>query len=220
MRSPGKALFDEREILAPAGGMRSIYSRRLTIRDETNAAQYLLAVVDDVTERKAAEAKIAQLAHFDPLTNLPNRTLFRAQLEKELSFVKRGAQLAVLYLDLDHFKNINDSRGHATGDQVLQIVAKRLRAAVSAQDLVARLSGDEFVIVGSLMPDLATIERFAARVQTAVGLDVTIDDKPLQVTASIGVAIYPQDGVDPEDLLKRADMALYEAKLAGRNRAG
>ena len=143
----GKALFDEREVLAPGGGLRSIFSRRLTVRDENDAVQYLLAVIDDVTDRKAAEAKIAQLAHYDPLTNLPNRTLFREQLEKELSFVRRGAQLAVLYLDLDHFKSINDTFGHPCGDELLKAVAQRLRSCLRETDLIARLGGDEFAIV-------------------------------------------------------------------------
>jgi len=213
----GKALFDEREVLAASGGLRSIYSRRLTIRDDSQAAQYLLAVVDDVTERKAAEAKIAQLAHYDPLTNLPNRTLFRAQLEKELSFVKRGGQLAVLYLDLDHFKGINDTLGHPCGDELLKQVAQRLRSCLRESDLIARLGGDEFAIVLTQLQDPKEAAVLAQRLREAIiGAVYDLNGHQTTTDLSIGIALAPADGVEMDELVKHADLALYGAKAEGR----
>ena len=120
-------IFDEREIVTAAGEARMIFSRRITFRDRRDQTLYILGVIDDVTERKLAEARIARLAHYDPLTEVPNRTLFREQLMRELSFVRRGAKLAVLYLDLDYFKNINDTLGHQAGDELLKEVAANSR---------------------------------------------------------------------------------------------
>jgi diguanylate cyclase (GGDEF)-like protein/PAS domain S-box-containing protein len=213
----GKPLFDERDVPLPSGGVRSIFSRRLTINDEYNAPQYLLAVVDDVTERKAAEAKIALLAHYDPLTNLPNRTLFREQLEKELSFVRRGAKLAVLYLDLDHFKNINDTLGHPCGDELLRSVAQRLRSCLRASDLIARLGGDEFAIVQTQLQDPTEAAVLAQRLREAV-TEAAYDLHGHQTTTdlSIGIALAPGDGTEMDDLVKHADLALYGAKAEGR----
>ena len=161
--NPARPVFDEREILTRCNGVRSILSRRLPIGDGKGGAAYVLGVVDDVTERKAAEARIAHLAHYDPLTSLPNRTLFREQLEKELSFVRRGAQLAVLYLDLDHFKSINDTLGHPAGDELLKAVAQRLRGCLRESDLIARLGGDEFAIVQTQLQDPKDAEILAQR---------------------------------------------------------
>jgi len=212
-----RALFDEREVPVPGGGMRSVYSRRLTVRDENNAVQYLLAVIDDVTDRKAAEAKIAQLAHYDPLTNLPNRTLFREQLERELSFVKRGAQLAVLYLDLDHFKSINDTLGHPCGDELLRVVAQRLRSCLREADLIARLGGDEFAIVQTQLQHPNDAAMLAQRLREAItGAAYDLNGHQATTDLSIGIALSPGDGIEMDELVKHADLALYGAKAEGR----
>ena len=170
----GQALFDEREIQTPGCGVRSIFSRRLIIRDERGEPQFILGVVDDVTERKAAEARIAHLAHYDSLTNLPNRTLFREQLEKELSFVRRGGQLAVFYIDLDHFKGINDTLGHPVGDDLLKEVALRLSGCLRETDLIARLGGDAFAIVQTKIQNAKETEIFALRLREAITGTLTI----------------------------------------------
>ncbi len=168
-------------------------------------------------QQRVNRRNLAKQAECDPLTGLPNRLHVNLRLPRLLAKIADSQRhVAILYVDLDHFKSINDSRGHGTGDQILRIVAKRLRAAVSTHDVVARMGGDEFVIIGSLMPDMSAIEQFVARVQAAVGLDIVIDRKHLQVTASVGIAVYPNDGSDAEGLLKRADMALGQAKEAGR----
>jgi diguanylate cyclase (GGDEF)-like protein/PAS domain S-box-containing protein len=213
----GQMLFDEREILTPCDGVRSIFSRRLTIRDKSDAAQYVLGVVDDVTERKAAEARIAHLAHYDPLTNLPNRMLFREQLEKELSFVRRGAHLAVHYLDLDNFKSINDTLGHPVGDALLKEVAQRLRSCLRETDLIARLGGDEFAIVQTELQDPKEAGILAQRLREAV-TDASYDLGGHQTTTdlSIGIALAPGDGTEIDELIKHADLALYGAKAEGR----
>jgi diguanylate cyclase (GGDEF)-like protein/PAS domain S-box-containing protein len=184
----------------------------------------LTLVSHDVSHRKEAAAleqanrrKLLQLAQHDSLTGLPNRLYLRARLPQVLEKIANGERLlALMYVDVDHFKNINDSRGHACGDQLLQIVSKRLRAAVSMEDLVARMGGDEFVIVASLMPDRAAIDALAERMQTAVAAPIIVNDESLAVSASIGIAVYPDDGLQIDTLLKNADIALYQAKEAGR----
>jgi diguanylate cyclase (GGDEF)-like protein len=184
----------------------------------------LCLVGHDVSHRKAAEEqqrasqkKLVHMAQHDPLTGLPNRLFLRARLPRALRHSAASGKLLVLiYMDIDHFKNINDSRGHGVGDQLLQVVARRLRAAVAAHDVVVRMGGDEFVIVGSLLPDEAAVVNLAQRLEAAIQAPLSIDDSPLEVSASMGVAIHARHGLDMETLLKHADIALYEAKAAGR----
>ena len=213
----GQPVLDEREILTPRDGVRTILSRRLTIRDKKDKPQYVLGVIDDVTERKAAEARIAHLAHYDPLTDLPNRALFREQLERELTLVHRGAQLAVLYLDLDHFKGVNDTLGHPIGDELLKQVAHRLRSCLRETDLIARLGGDEFAIVQTGLQEPKDAESLAQRLReviTATAFD--LNGRLTTADLSIGIALAPGDGTEIDDLVKHADLALYGAKAEGR----
>jgi diguanylate cyclase (GGDEF)-like protein len=171
---------------------------------------------EDITERQAAEARIAYLARHDPLTDLPNRTVFREALEAALVRTRRGGQVAVLCLDLDRFKAVNDTLGHAIGDRLLQEAGARLKAVVRETDLVARLGGDEFAIVevGSPQPTSATL--LADRVVTALSRPFRIDEHEISVGCSIGVSIGPSDGAVAEQLLRNADLALYRAKAEGR----
>jgi len=213
----GQPLFEEREILTSGDRLRSVFSRRLVIRDKNGAPQYVLGVIDDVTERKAAEDRIAHLAHYDPLTDLPNRVLFREQLEKELSLVRRGAQLAVLYLDIDHFKSINDTLGHPVGDELLKRVAHRLRGCLRDSDMISRLGGDEFAIIQTEIQDPKDAEGLAQRLREAVtnsGYD--LNGHLTTADLSIGIAVAPGDGLEIDDLVKHADLALYGAKAEGR----
>ena len=213
----GKPVFDDREILTHSNRVRNIHSRRLPISDGGGGFPYVLSVVDDVTERKAAEAKIAQLAHYDALTGLPNRTLFREQLENELSFVRRGSQLALLYLDLDHFKSINDTLGHPCGDELLKTVGQRLRSCLRQSDLIARLGGDEFAIVQTQLQDPKDAEIFAQRLREAVtGAPYDLNGHQTTTDVSIGIALSPGDGLEMDELVKHADLALYGAKADGR----
>ena len=169
-------------------------------------------------QKRLNEHNLAKQAQQDALTGLPNRLYLHARLPRLLQKMAGSDRLlAVVYLDVDNFKNVNDSRGHNCGDQLLQVVGRRLRAAVSTHDVVARMGGDEFVIVASLMPDLETIDRFAERLQAAVCADMVIEKQTVNVSASMGLAVYPRDGADMETLFKHADIALFQAKEAGRS---
>ena len=202
-------LFDEREIVTAAGESRMIFSRRITFRDQRDQALYILGVVDDVTERKLAEARIARLAHYDPLTDVPNRTLFREQSMRELSFVRRGAKLAVLCLDLDHFKSINDTLGHQAGDALLKEVAQRIRRCLNEGDFIARLGGDEFAVVRTGLQHPKEAEAFAQQLREIVASH-TYDLNGHQTGSDLSV------GMGFDELLNHADLALYGAKAEGR----
>ena len=168
-------------------------------------------------EQKVAEAKIQQLAHFDPLTGLPNRLLLKDRCVQALSLADRSGQsLALMFIDLDHFKNINDSLGHHVGDEVLLALAQRLTDNVREQDTVSRLGGDEFIL---LLPnaDALGAARVAEKLLQAAMLPLHIGQHELTVTPSIGIAIYPKDGPDLDTLYKCADAAMYRAKEDGRN---
>jgi len=213
----GQPAFDEREFSTPAGVTRTIASRRLIIHDQDGKSKYLLGVVEDITEQKRAAARIAHLAHYDALTDLPNRVLLRERLEHELAYAGRGGQLAVLYLDLDHFKGTNDTLGHSTGDALLKAVAGRLQSCLRPSDLIARLGGDEFAIVQAPLDHLTDAAILAQRLREAVTQTFfDIDGHQVVIDLSIGIALSPTDGTDVDQLLKSADMALYGAKSDGR----
>jgi diguanylate cyclase (GGDEF)-like protein len=171
----------------------------------------------DVTEKRNSEKQIAFLAHHDALTGLANRVQLREHIEKSLKHASRGERFSVLCLDLDHFKDINDTLGHSVGDALLCAVAKRLRELVREGDLVSRTGGDEFSIVQSgAEPPMAAAAALAARVVEALGVPFDLGDHHVVIGASVGVAIAPDDGSDADQLLKNADMALYRAKDDGR----
>ncbi|WP_432822486.1 sensor domain-containing protein [Trichloromonas sp.] len=187
-------------------------------RDSQGAIISSLAVLIDVTERKRAEDKVHRLAYYDTLTGLPNRTLFQDRLSRELMRAQReNSTLEVMFLDLDQFKGINDTLGHGAGDALLQSVAGRLQKCLRDVDTVARFGGDEFVILLAGLDDEQDPSIFARRILDAIASPVTIDEKELFTTASIGIAVYPTDGTDAETMLRKADIAMYEAKELGRN---
>lgn len=171
---------------------------------------------EDITERRKAEAQIEHLAHYDALTNLPNRVSFRADMDRALSHVERGDALAVLCLDLDHFKEVNDTLGHPIGDALLQVVADRIRACVRPTDCVARLGGDEFAMVQVPADQPADCIALATRLIAVLAEPYDIGGHQIVIGASVGIAIAPNDGNDFDHLLKHADMALYRAKGEGR----
>jgi diguanylate cyclase (GGDEF)-like protein len=175
-----------------------------------------LVTFEDITERRNAEAKIAFMARHDTLTGLPNRVLFREQMEEALARRRGDAQVAVLCIDLDNFKAVNDTLGHPVGDDLLKIVASRLGECMGDTDMVARLGGDEFAIVqcDAAQPSAATA--LASRIVDTLGSAYDLAGNQVVIGASIGIAIAPDDGGDPDQLLKNADMALYRAKAAGR----
>jgi diguanylate cyclase (GGDEF)-like protein len=163
------------------------------------------------------QRKMSRLARRDALTGLPNRLHLQRLLPRLLARAARdGTRLALLNLDLDHFKNVNDSLGHGSGDRLLAAIAQRLRSVVAAQDVVVRMGGDEFVIVATLLPDAVIVDSIAERIRSAIAVPLDIDGVTLSVVPSIGISVYPEDGTDPEQLLKHADIALYTAKDRGR----
>ncbi|MEA2988399.1 MAG: hypothetical protein QOG83_1110, partial [Alphaproteobacteria bacterium] len=175
-----------------------------------------VATYEDVTERRQAEAKIIHMARHDALTNLPNRVLFREQMEHALAHVDRDQSLAVLYLDLDRFKSVNDTLGHPVGDALLCAVTDRLQTLVRGNDIVARLGGDEFAIVQTGAPQPTGAKTLATRVIESIAEPFDIEGHQIIIGTSIGVAIAPSDGNEPDQLLRNADMALYRAKAEGR----
>ena len=175
-----------------------------------------IATHEDITERQRAEERIAHLAGHDALTDLPNRTLLRTQLEYELKRVKRGECLAVLCLDLDYFKGVNDTLGHPVGDELLKVVADRLRGCVRELDTIARLGGDEFAIIMTALRQPSDAAALAKRVRDSIAQPYLIDGHQIVVDISIGISIAPIDAIEPDQLLKNADMALYGAKADGR----
>jgi diguanylate cyclase (GGDEF)-like protein len=175
-----------------------------------------VTTLEDFTERRRSDERIAHLAHYDALTDLPNRMLFRDQLERELRKIERGGQLAVLYIDIDEFKSVNDSLGHPIGDELLKMVASRLSSCVRQTDFVARLGGDEFAVVQTGVKDATDVTNLVARIYRAIRSPYECLGHQLVTDASIGIALAPQDGTDLDELLKNADLAMYRAKSDGR----
>ena len=175
-----------------------------------------LATHEDVTERQCAEERIAHMARHDALTDLPNRVLLRERLQHELKRVKRGESLAVLCLDLDHFKSINDTLGHPIGDEFLKLVADRLRGCTREPDTIARLGGDEFAIIMTQLHVPADAAALSRRIRESIIRPYQVNGHQIISDISIGISIAPIDGVESDQLLKNADMALYGAKADGR----
>jgi len=191
--------------------------RTLRIVDSPLRRAGWVTTVEDITDWSEAQAQLSHMARHDALTNLPNRTLFREQLELALRRTSRNEQVAVFCLDLDHFKDVNDSLGHPTGDELLKAVAQRLSDCVRESDTVARLGGDEFAIVQvGIESQPSEITSLASRLVEIIGMPYDIQGQQVVVGTSIGISVAPADGNDPDQLLKNADMALYLAKSDGR----
>ena len=175
-----------------------------------------VATIEDVTERRRADEKIAHLAHYDGLTDLPNRILFRERLEQSLKAIRPGEQLAVLYIDIDEFKSVNDALGHPIGDELLKGVADRLRGCLKETDVAARLGGDEFAVIQTAIKHRSETTRLVDEIHSAIRQPLACMGHLITTDASIGIALAPGDGVDLDQLLKNADLALYGAKGDGR----
>ncbi|MFF2531914.1 EAL domain-containing protein [Brevibacillus sp. NPDC058079] len=188
------------------------------IMDEEGNVTKLLLVTRDVTDRKQSEETIHHLAYHDALTDLPNRRMYVQQLSKEMMQAKRfQSNLAVLFLDMDRFKDVNDSFGHDVGDMLLIEASKRLQACLKPGDVVARLGGDEFTIMQNHLQDRSEATALAEQIMNQLQRPFELEGHVFNVSCSIGIAMYPQDGDNPEDLLKRADTALYTVKSRGKN---
>jgi diguanylate cyclase (GGDEF)-like protein len=190
--------------------------RSIQIANEPLADGGWVATHEDITERRRAEQRIRHLAHYDALTDLPNRALFHERLKRELSSIAPARQLAVLYIDIDEFKSVNDSLGHLIGDELLKSVAVSLNRCVVAPDFVARLGGDEFAIVQTAVKTPAEVTALVTQVFDAIREPYECLGHQLTTDASIGIALAPEHGVDLDQILKNADLAMYAAKTAGR----
>jgi len=232
-----RALYEDKlysidyRIILPDGTERAVHEQGQAVFDETGKAIGTHGIVQDITKRKIDEAKILSLAYYDVLTGLPNRQLFKEHADRAILAAQRdGTKVAVIFLDLDNFKRINDTLGHNAGDKLLKKISKNLKDGIRASDIVARteagkqsmtslsrLGGDEFTILLSGLSEIEQAAVVAKRIIECTGLPVKIDDQELYITGSAGITGYPEDGEDIDTLLKNADAAMYYAKEAGKN---
>ncbi|MFZ5511663.1 MAG: EAL domain-containing protein [Pseudomonadota bacterium] len=208
----------EYRIVRPDGEVRWLFDRARVVTNERGRRLRIDGIAADVTERKRQEELLYRFSHYDALTGLPNRSLMLAQLAQALAHAQRGGHMvAVLLVDLDRFKTINDGLGHTMGDEVLREIARRIAGAVRAADLVARLGGDEFALVLNDIDHEQVVATLTQKVIYAIEPSLRLAGQEIYCTTSIGIALYPRDGATPEELLKNADTAMYEAKRAGRD---
>jgi diguanylate cyclase (GGDEF)-like protein/PAS domain S-box-containing protein len=206
------AFLDEHPVVTPANGTRFVTATRLSVAGPDGTPQYLIAVINDLTERKRNEQRIEHMAHHDALTELPNRTAFNERMVSTIGLASvSGESFALLSMDLDRFKSVNDVFGHDIGDGLLREVARRLEAACQGAFL-SRLGGDEFAVITPAGTKPAAAEAIAERMLTALDSDIDINGHTLRVGLTIGIGLYPQDGVDPPTLVANTDAALFRAK--------
>jgi diguanylate cyclase (GGDEF)-like protein/PAS domain S-box-containing protein len=217
LQSDTPVVMDEERFTDADGQERIVQLKKTVLRKDNGDADSILTLGLDLTEQKQAEAQIAHLAHFDPLTGLANRALFGKDIERVLARAQRqGRQFALLCLDLDRFKAVNDSYGHIAGDQLLIEVASRLKKCVRKNDVVARMGGDEFAILQDIdRPEDA--QNLAARIVDTMKMPFLLPCATVEIGASVGIAVSPTDGLDAHNLLSRADLAMYRVKSQGRN---
>ncbi len=215
----GQQFHVTHQVETPHNGTRLVELRRIAILDEHGKPEYLLGVVEDVTERARADERIKYMAHHDLLTGLSNRALFMEKIEEAGARLRRrGETFTVFMLDLDRFKNVNDSLGHPEGDSLLKETAQRLKSALRETDVLARLGGDEFAILqageANQWEDASSL---ADRIVEIMTRPYDISGNKVSIGTSIGIALAPADGIEPSELMKKADLALYRMKSEGRN---
>jgi diguanylate cyclase (GGDEF)-like protein/PAS domain S-box-containing protein len=213
----GKGYRCDHRIVRPDGGVRHVQEQAKIVYDEDGTAQAVVGSMLDITERKIAEARLTELAHYDPVSKLPNRRLLEQRLHASLARARQNETLcAVLFIDVDDFKHINDTHGHACGDDVLELIGTRLNHYVRAGDTVARMSGDEFVV---LLDDLTSSEdamQAARGILRSFEMPFHLDgQRDCRVGVSIGVAVYAGDSTSPKALIDLADREMYVVKRNG-----
>ncbi|MET0323126.1 MAG: EAL domain-containing protein [Duganella sp.] len=213
---PARAVQFEQRLRAQDGGEVWALVSVSQLGPDDSGGQLLQ--LHDITERKQAERKLARLAHFDALTGLPNRAAISEEIARQIALARRhGQRLAVVFLDLDYFKHVNDTLGHEAGDRLLRVIGRRLRRAVRSSDIVGRLGGDEFVVLLPAITHLTDILKIAAKMQAACLTPVHMLGHELRVGISLGASLYPDDADDARTLLRHADSAMYQAKTEGRS---
>lgn len=208
------------EVMQPCKDGSSVWtevSSYYWLNRETGHAE-LHGVSRNITQRRKAEERIRHMAHYDALTDLPNRALFFELVASGLSLARRQSRrAALLYIDLDNFKHVNDSHGHDVGDLVLQKTARRLVAVLRESDAVGRIGGDEFVVLLNNLESAHDARQTAGKILGHLGEPLTVADREFRIEASIGIALFPEHGQDSDELARHADMAMYQAKQVGRN---
>lgn len=208
----------DHRVLRPDGSIRMVHEQARVVRGADGEPLRLVGTVLDITQRNEAERQLEYLAYHDPLTGLPNRSLLRDRLEHAVAKARRHDQgMALLFIDLDRFKNVNDSLGHNAGDQLLVEVSRRLSRRIRDDDTLARLGGDEFTVVLEEVGDADQVRSVVRKIMQAFADTFVIGGRELFVTASIGISMYPDDGSDVDVLMSNADAAMYQAKGHGRN---
>jgi len=206
----------DHRIIRPDGTVRHVQEQARIAYDENGLACAMIGSMLDITERKVAEARLAQLAHYDPVSNLPNRTLLEQRLGVALARAKRnGSTCGVLFLDVDAFKVVNDTYGHAAGDDLLAAIGSRLSRHVRLSDTVSRISGDEFVVVLDQLTSQEDAVDAARKIAKCFDIPFTLGQRECRVSASIGVSTYPETGSTPRELLEIADAEMYIVKRNG-----
>jgi diguanylate cyclase (GGDEF)-like protein/PAS domain S-box-containing protein len=212
----GDRFVIEYQIVCADGTVKWVSEKAQSVRDASGAILALEGIIDDVTERKRFEERLAILAQYDVLTGLPNRSLFYDRLRQAIVRARREqTMVGLLFLDLDRFKQINDSLGHAAGDRVLTTIAERLKGFLREIDTIARLGGDEFTVIIEGVNDPAQVSSVAEKIRAALSEPIVLDGRDMLVSASVGITLYPRDAEDIEHLVKNADIAMYHAKNRG-----
>lgn len=205
-------------VVRPDGSIRWVHDRAFPVHDVEGRVYRIAGIAEDITERKHAEEQLMKLAHYDVLTSLPNRVLFYDRLKQALAQAKRNQWIVgVMFIDVDRFKNVNDTMGHAVGDRLLQQVSERLKGTIRAGDTVGRLGGDEFAVVLSNLASAQDANLVAQKMMACFTEPFRLEGSDVYVTASIGITLYPDDSTEQDILIRNADAAMYKAKEIGRD---